>query len=151
MFLEKLRKRSTIYEIVSHSWKRSVSRGWSPVTLTGVRRLLQLVAGRLYQLVLHATVSRGWSPVTVSSVRAAYRVDFLATYGSRLARFKKDYFAMVSPKDLGMPAWDTMRARLFSEFAAEGARWVDGGEVELPDVVWREFADTAASGLGRHY
>ena len=25
------------------------------------------------------------------------------------------------------------------------------GEVELPDVVWREFADTAASGLGRHY
>ena len=90
-------------------------------------------------------------PVTVSSVRAAYRVDFLATYGSRLARFKKDYFAMVSPKDLGMPAWDTMRARLFSEFAAEGARWVDGGEVELPDVVWREFADTAASGLGRHY
>ena len=89
-------------------------------------------------------------PVTTDAVKAVYRIDFRATYGSRLVRFKKDYFAMVAPKDLGMPAWDTMRARLYSEFAGEGARWVDG-EVELPDVVWREFAETAASGLGRRY
>ena len=54
---------------------------------------------------------------------------------------------MVSPKDLGLPAWDTMRARLFMEFASEGARWVDG-ELELPEVVWCEFAETAAHSLG---
>ena len=89
-------------------------------------------------------------PVTSDDVTAVYRIDFRAPYGSRLVRFKKDYFAMVAPKDLGMPAWNTMRARLFSEFAGEGARRVDG-EVELPNVVWREFAETAASGLGRRY
>ena len=89
-------------------------------------------------------------PVTTDAVTAAYRIDFRAMHGSRLVRFKKDYFAMVSPKDLGMPAWDTMRARLFSEFAGEGARWVNG-EVELPEAVWHEFAETAASGLGRRY
>lgn len=86
-------------------------------------------------------------PLTTDAISAVYRIDFSGAYGSRLPRFRKDYFAMVSPKDLGLPAWDTMRSALLREFEGEGARWVDG-EVELPDVVWREFAETAARSLG---
>ena len=44
-------------------------------------------------------------------------------------------------------ALDPARSEFDAEFASEGARWVDG-ELELPEVVWREFAETAAHSLG---
>ena len=81
-------------------------------------------------------------PVLNRAVTATYRVDFTAAYGSRLPRFKKGYFEMVSPKIVRSPAWETMKQRLHQEFQAEGARWVDG-ELELPAPMWAEFAVTA--------
>ena len=85
-------------------------------------------------------------PVLNRAVTATYRVDFTAAYGSRLPRFKKDYFEMVSPKIVGSTAWETMKQRLHQEFQAEGARWVDG-ELELPAPMWAEFAVTARNCL----
>ena len=80
------------------------------------------------------------------AVTATYRVDFTAAYGSRVPRFKKDYFEMVAPKEVGSPAWETARKRLHREFEADGARWVDG-ELELPAALWAEFAVTARTCL----
>ena len=90
--------------------------------------------------------------VTVSSVRAAY---IASTSSPRMARAwrasRRITLRWCLQRTSGCPRGTRCVPACSASLRLRGHAGLDGGEVELPDVVWREFADTAASGLGRHY